>query len=137
MKAAGQTHNPPNDGRPMYLIAIPEIPPQSSVVVSLKTPIDERLREFIYEKHRTVTIQVPFVSSDQFRDYPPIVSRTNAVKILNREGLLRSGDEPAADETLTFVPISPDEPDITNDQSTPYQLLPKSKSCSEGEAGMW
>lgn len=136
MEASGQTQNPPNDARPMYVIAIPEIPAQSSVVVSLRTPIDETLREFIYEKRRTVTIQVPFVSSDQFRDYPPIVSRTNAVKILNREGLLRTGDEPSADEALSFVPLPPGEPNI-KDHTSSYQPLPKSKSCSEGEAGMW
>jgi hypothetical protein len=136
MEATGQMETPAREARRMYVIALPTLAPQSSVVLSLKTTIDDSLRQFIYENHRTVTIQVPFVSSDQFREYPPIVSRTNAVKILNREGLLRTDDDTAADESLTFTTLSPNEPD-QKDKATPYQLLPKSRNCSEGEAGMW
>ena len=136
MEASGHIETPTRDARRMYVISIPAIAARSSVVLSLKTPIDEDLRQFIYEKHRTVTIQVPFVSSDQFREYPPIVSRTNAVKILNREGLLRTDGGMDADEAVTFATLSPDEPDPRG-QAVPYQLLPKSRSCSEGEAGIW
>jgi hypothetical protein len=136
MEATGQMEPPANDARRMYAISIPAIPPLSSVVLSLKTPIDESLRRFIYENHRTVTIQVPFVSSDQFREYPPIVSRANAEKILNREGLLRTGEDTSGDEQILFTMLSPDEPD-PKDDTTPYQPLPKSRPCSEGEAGIW
>ncbi|MCA1958080.1 MAG: hypothetical protein LDL14_06075, partial [Nitrospira sp.] len=89
------------------------------------------------EDRRTVTIQVPFVASDQFHEYPPIVSRTNALKILNREGLLRTETDAAAEETLLFSPLSDDAPQPKEQKVPSYQLLPKSRSCPEGEAGMW
>ncbi|NJL16255.1 MAG: hypothetical protein HC938_02725, partial [Nitrospira sp.] len=85
LAAAGSKEAPP-DVKPLYVISIATVPAESSVVVTLKTPIDDYLRDFIYVKRRPVTIQVPYVSADQFRQYPPIVSRTNAVKMLNREG---------------------------------------------------
>ncbi len=134
--ATGQMATPSRDRRPAYIISIAAIAPATSTVLSLKTPIDDRLRRFIYEDHRTVTVQVPFVSAGQFREYPPIVSRTNAIKILNREGLLRTGDNREADEVLASTLMLPDESDASR-KVAPYQLLPKSRTCSEGEAGMW
>jgi hypothetical protein len=127
---------PARDARRFYLVSIPAIAPESSLVLSLKTPIDDPLRRFIYVDRRTVTIQVPFVAADQFRDYPPIVSRTNAVKILNREGVLRTDADKTMDETLVFTKLSEDAPDPKAD-TVPYQLLPPSKTCPEGEAGLW
>lgn len=136
VNAMGHMETPARDGRPFYLVTIPAIAAGSSLVMSLKTPIDDHLRRFIYVDHRTVTIQVPFVSADQFREYPPIVSRTNAVKILNREGLLRTDGDNAPDEILTFTRLDSGDPNPRH-SGTPYQLLPKSKVCPEGEAGLW
>jgi hypothetical protein len=127
---------PLRDARPAYMISIAAIAPATSTVLSLKTQIDDRLRRFIYEDHRTVTIQVPFVSADQFREYPPIVSRMNAIKILNREGILRTVDDRESDERLSYTLLPPGE-SRTSSKAPPYQLLPKSRACSEGEAGMW
>lgn len=134
--ATGHMDTPARDTRPAYIISIAALAPATSTVLSLKTPIDDHLRRFIYEDHRTVTIQVPFVAADQFREYPPIVSRTNAIKILNREGLLRTADDREADEALTATLKPPGESGVSS-KVTPYQLLPKSRTCSEGEAGMW
>ena len=136
LDVTGHMEIPHRDARRYYLVSIPAIAAGSSLVMSLKTPIDDHLRQFIYRDHRPVTIQVPFVSADQFGDYPPIVSRTNAVKILNREGLLRTDSDHAADETLIFAEPSVDNPNPQRGQ-TDYQLLPKSKACPEGEAGLW
>jgi len=136
LDVTGNIETPPGDARRMYMISIPALASNSSVVVSLKTPIDDSLRQFIYEKRRTVTIQVPFVSSDQFREYPPIVSRTNAVKMLNREGLLRSDEAPLSNETPRGM-VSPPDESPQQHRGQPYQLLPPSRNCSEGEAGMW
>jgi hypothetical protein len=122
--------------RPLYLISMGTLPAESSAVVSLKTPIDDDMRDFIYVKKRTVTIQVPYVSADQFRQYPPIVSRTNAVKILNREGVLRTNDEFASDEQIQVSMLSSDEP-VVKEGGRTYELLPKAKACSEAEAGVW
>ena len=81
-----------------------------------------------------MTIQVPYVSADQFRQYPPIVSRTNAVKMLNREGVLRTDDDAFADEKLQVTMLSPDE---SKEQEVSYRILPRAKACSEAEAGVW
>jgi hypothetical protein len=134
----GAAGNPeaPSGTRPLYVISMETLPAESSVVVSLKTPIDDNMRDFIYVKKRTVTIQVPYVSADQFRQYPPIVSRTNAVKILNREGVLRTDDEVSRDEQIQVTLLPPDEPDVKEGGIT-YELLPKAKACSEAEAGVW
>jgi len=133
--ASGQKEAPP-DVKPLYVISMANLPASSSTVVSLRTPIDDTLREFIYVKHRPVTIQVPYVLADQFRQYPPIVSRTNAVKMLNREGVLRTSNEALADETIQ-VTLLPAETSKRDEEEKPYQTLPRSKACSEAEAGVW
>lgn len=135
--ATGHMETPAQDARRFYLVSIPAMAAGSSVVLSLKTPIDDHLRQFIYVDHRTVTIQVPFVSADQFREYPPIVSRTNAIKILNREGLLRTEGNTAPDESLTFIRPDSDDQNTKPVGAPPYQLLPQAKICPEGEAGLW
>lgn len=108
----------------------------TSVVVSLKTPIDEKLRQFVYVDHDRVTVQVPFLSADQFATFPLKVSRLNAMKILNRESILRSGDETFANEKIEFTMLRSDEPDL-KDEDMSYQLLPKARVCPEGTAGDW
>ncbi len=137
VQGIGKFETPPNkDTRGMHVLSIPAITPMTSAVLSLKTPIDENLRQFIYEDRRTVTIQIPFVSADQFREYPPIVSRTNALKILNREGLLRTGNEMFADEEIGFTMLDSDKPDL-EEKDMSARLLPKARTCSEAEAGIW
>jgi hypothetical protein len=118
------------------VISITTLPAESSVVVTLKTPIDDNLRDFVYVKRRPVTIQVPYVSAEQFREYPPIVSRTNAVKMLNREGVLRSRNDGFSDETLQVMMLPSNEP-TREDGELPYHPLPRAKVCSEAEAGTW
>ena len=135
LAAVGNKEAPP-DVKPLYVISIGKIPDASSVVVTLKTAMDENLREFIYVKRRPVTIQVPYVSADQFRQYPPIVSRTNAVKMLNREGVLRTGDDTFADEKLQVTMLPLNESDV-KEQEASYQILSRAKTCSEAEAGVW
>jgi hypothetical protein len=136
VESTGRFEAPPHDARPAYVISIPALASTTSAVLSLKTPIDDQLRQFVYVDRRTVTVQVPFVSADQFRVYPPIVSRTNALKILNREGVLRTGDDMLADEKISYTMLSSGEPDL-NDEALSYRLLPKARGCSEGEAGVW
>ena len=135
LTATGNKEAPP-DVKPLYVISIAAIPASSSVVVSLKTPMDENLREFIYVKRRPVTIQIPYVSADQFRQYPPIVSRTNAVKMLNREGVLRTGDDAFAEEKLRVTMLPLNESNL-KEQEVSYRVLPRAKTCSEAEAGVW
>lgn len=133
--ATGNKEAPP-DVKPLYVISIATIPGASSVVVTLKTALDENLRDFIYVKRRPVTIQVPYVSADEFRQYPPIVSRTNAVKMLNREGVLRTDTDASAEEKITITMLSPSEPNV-KEQEVLYRVLPRAKTCSEAEAGVW
>lgn len=126
----------PLNVKPLYVISIATLSAESSVVMTLKTPIDDNLRDFIYAKRRPVTIQVPYVAAEQFRAYPPIVSRTNAVKMLNREGVLRTRNDGFADETLQVVILPSSEP-AREDGEISYQPLPRAKICSEAEAGTW
>ncbi len=136
VEATGKQDTPASDSRPVYVVSIMTFAPMSSVVLSLKTPIDENLRQFIYVNRRPVTIQVPYVSADQFRSYPPIVSRTNAIKILNRESVLRTDGETFADEKIEVAMLPADEPDLKEAEAS-YRLLPRARPCSEGEAGIW
>jgi hypothetical protein len=81
-------------------------------------------------------VQVPFLSADQFGTFPLKIARTNAMKILNREGILRTGDETFANEKIEFTMLRSDEPDV-KDELVPYRLLPKARVCQEGMAGDW
>jgi hypothetical protein len=135
LMATGNKEAPP-DVKPLFVISIATLPAESSVVVTLKTSLDDYLRDFIYVKRRPVTIQIPYVSADQFRQYPPIVSRTNGIKMLNREGVLRTQDEGVAEEKLLVTMLSSDESNMEEGEVS-YRVLPKAKACSEAEAGVW
>lgn len=119
-----------------YVVSIPAIASMTSAVLSVKTPIDETLRQFIYTDRGRMTIQVPYLSADQFGTFPLKVSRLNAMKILNRESVLRTGDEMFADEKIEFRMLRPDEPDL-KDEAVSYQPLSKAHVCPEGTAGDW
>jgi len=136
VEATGTWEATANDARHMYVISITAIAPMASAVLSLKTPIDETLRQFVYVDHGRVTVQVPFLSADQFETFPLKVSRINAMKILNRESVLRTGDETFADEKIEFTMLRSDEPDL-KDEDVSYRLLPKARVCPEGTAGDW
>jgi hypothetical protein len=136
IEATGTFDRTAQDAPPTYVIAIPIIANMASSVLILKTPIDERVRRFLYVDRGRVTIQVPFLSADQFGTFPLKISRLNAMKILNRESVLRSGDETFADEKIEFEMLRSDEPDL-HDEDVSYQLLPKARTCPEGTAGDW
>ena len=136
VEATGALQATAVDTPPKYAVAIPSIPPLTSAVLILQTPIDEELRRFIYVDHGRVTIQVPFVSADQFGTFPLKVARINAMKILNRESVLRTGAETFAGEKIDFTVLGPDEPDL-KDEDTSYPPLPKARICPEGTAGDW
>ena len=136
VEVSGKLEAASHDARQTYVISIAVLAPMTSAVLSLKTPIDETLHQFLYVDHRPVTVQVPSVSADQFRPYPPIVSRLNAMKILNRESLLRTGDDMLADEEIEVTMLRPDEPDLRDGEAS-YRPLPKATACSEGMAGIW
>jgi hypothetical protein len=136
LEATGAWDTIAKDAPRAYVISITAIAPMASAVVSVKTPIDEKLRQFIYADHGRVTIQVPYLSADQFGTFPLKVSRINAMKILNRESVLRTGDETFVNEKIEFTMLRSDEPDLKED-TVSYQLLPKARVCPEGTAGDW
>jgi len=136
LEATGEWDTKAKDAPRAYVISIPAIASMSSAVISVKTPIDESLRQFIYTDRGRVTIQVPYLSADQFGTFPLKVSRVNAMKILNRETVLRTGDETFADEKIEFTMLRSDEPDL-KDEDVSYRLLPKARVCTEGTAGDW
>ncbi|MFI5223787.1 MAG: hypothetical protein ACHQX3_06000 [Nitrospirales bacterium] len=124
------------DASRAYGISIPTIEPMNSAVISVKTPIDETLRQFIYTDRGRMTIQVLYLSADQFGTFPLKISRLNAMKILNRESVLRTGDETFANEKIEFTMLRPDEPDL-KDAPVSYQPLSNARKCPDGTAGDW
>jgi hypothetical protein len=136
VEAAGAWETTAPDAPHLYVVSIPAIPPMASAVLSLKTPIDEAVRRFVYVEHGRVTVQVPFLSADQFETFPLKISRLNAMKILNRETVLRTGDETFANEKIEVTMLRSDEPDL-KEEAASYQLLPKARTCEDGTAGDW
>ena len=136
VEATGAWDTTGKDAPHTYVISSTSIAPMASAVLSLKTPIDETLRQFVYVDHGRVTIQVPYLSADQFGTFPLKVSRLNAMKILNRETVLRTGDETFANEQIEFTMLRSEEPDL-KDEAVSYRLLPKARQCPEGTAGDW
>jgi len=136
VEATGVWETMAPDAPHLYVVSIASIPPMSSAVLSLKTPIDEAVRQFVYVDHGRVTVQVPFLSADQFETFPLKISRLNAMKILNRETVLRTGNETFAGEKIEVTMLRADEPDL-KEEATAYQLLPKARTCPEGTAGDW
>lgn len=136
VEATGAWETMAPDAPHLYVVSIPAIPPMTSAVLSLKTPIDEAVRQFVYVEHGRVTVQVPFLSADQFETFPLKISRLNAMQILNRESVLRVGDETFTNEKIEVTMLRADEPDL-KDETSSYQLLPKARICPEGTAGDW
>ena len=136
VKATGRLDTTAREGLPTYVMSIPTLPPKDSAVLILQTPIDETLRQFIYGDRSRVTVQVPYLSAEQFGTFPLKISRLNAMKILNRESVLRAGDETFAGEKMEFTMLDAGEPDLQDD-AVSYQLLPKARECPEGTAGDW
>jgi len=136
IEATGTLDTTAQDAPPTYVIAVPVMAASAASVLILKTPIDEKVRRFLYVDRGRVTIQVPFLSADQFGTFPLKISRLNAMKILNRESVLRTGDEMFADEKIEFEMLASDEPDL-HDEDMSYQILPKARACPEGTAGDW
>jgi hypothetical protein len=125
-----------SDAPGKYTMTIPVIEPTVSAVVSLKTPIDETMRQIIYVDHSRMTVQVLHLLADQFGTFPLKVARLNAMKILNRESVLRIGDETFANETMDVTILRADEPDL-KEEAVSYQLLSAAHLCPEGTAGDW
>ena len=117
-------------------MTIPVIEPTVSAVVSLKTPIDETMRQVIYVDHSRMTVQVLHLLADQFGTFPLKVARLNAMKILNRESVLRIGDETFANEKMDVTILRPDESELKDD-AVLYQPLSTAHVCPEGTAGDW
>jgi hypothetical protein len=136
LEATGAWGTMAQDAPRTYVISIPALASMTSAVISVKTPIDETLRQFIYTDHGRMTIQVPYLSADQFGTFPLKVSRLNAMKILNRESVLRNGDETFANEKIELTTLRADEPDL-KDENVSYTLLSKAHVCPEGTAGDW
>jgi len=136
VNATGAWETTAPDAPRMYVVSIASIPPLTSAVLSLKTSIDEAVRQFVYVDRGRVTVQVPFLSADQFETFPLKISRLNAMQILNRESVLRTGDETFANEKIDVTMLRADEPDL-KDEDVSYRLLPKARVCPDGTAGDW
>jgi len=136
LEATGAWDSTAKDAPGSYVISTRAIESTDSGVISVKAQTGEPLRQFIYTDRGRMTIQVTYLSADQFGTFPLKVSRLNAMKILNRESVLRAGDETFANEKIEFTMLRPDEPDL-KDEAVSYQPLSKAHVCPEGTAGNW
>jgi hypothetical protein len=136
LEATGAWDSTAKDAPGSYVISMRAIESTDSGVISVKTPTGEPLRQFIYTDRGRMTIQVTYLSADQFGTFPLKVSRLNAMKILNRESVLRAGDETFENEKIGVTMLRPDEPDL-KDESVSYQPLSKARVCPEGTSGDW
>jgi hypothetical protein len=136
VEATGMWDTAAADAPGKYTMTIPIIEPTVSAVVSLKTPIDATMRQIIYVDHSRMTVQVLHLLADQFGTFPLKVARLNAMKILNRESVLRIGNETFANEKMDVTILRPDEPDL-KDEAVSYQILSAAHICPEGTAGDW
>lgn len=136
VEATGMWGTAATDAPGKYTMTVPVIEPTVSAVVSLKTPIDETVRQIIYVDHSRMTVQVLRLVADQFGTFPLKVARLNAMKILNRESVLRTGDETFANEKMDVTILRADEPDL-KEEAVSYQLLSAAHVCPEGTAGDW
>ena len=136
VEATGMWDTATKDAPGMYAMTIPVIEPTVSAVVSLKTPIDETMRQIIYVDHSRMTVQVLHLLADQFGTFPLKVARLNAMKILNRESVLRTGDETFANEKMEVTMLNADQPDL-KEGAVSYQPLSMAHDCPEGTAGEW
>ncbi len=136
LEATGRWEAAAKEAPGKYVMTIPFIEPTASAIVSLKTPIDETLRQVIYVDRSRMTVQVAHLSADQFGTFPLKVSRLNAMKILNRESVLRTGDETFANEKIEVTMLRADEPDL-KDEPVTHQPLSSARDCPEGTAGDW
>jgi hypothetical protein len=136
VEATGMWDTAAADAPGKYTMTIPVIEPTVSAVVSLKTPIDDPLRQIIYVDHSRMTVQVLHLLADQFGTFPLKVAHLNAMKILNRESVLRTGDETFANEKMDVTMLRADEPDL-KEEAVSYQLLSAAHVCPDGTAGDW
>lgn len=58
------------------------------------------------------------------------------MKILNRESVLRTGDETFANEKIAFEMLHSNEPGL-HDEDVSYQVLPNARACPDGTVGVW
>jgi hypothetical protein len=70
LEATGAWDNSAQDAPGSYVISVPAIGSIDSAVVSMKTPIGGTLRQFIYTDRGRMTIQVTYLSADQFGTFP-------------------------------------------------------------------
>ena len=136
LEATGMWDAAAKDAPGKYMMTVRAIEPTVSAVMSLKTPIDETLRQVIYVDRNRMTVQVLHLSADQFGAFPLKVSRLNAMKILNRESVLRSGDETFANEKMEVTMLRADEPDL-KEEVVLNQPLSAARDCPKGTAGDW
>ena len=66
VEAKGEMKSTQNDTIHTYVVSIASMPPHTSAIISLETPMDDTLRHYLYDEHRTLSV-VPtvFLSTDQ------------------------------------------------------------------------
>jgi hypothetical protein len=136
VEAIGKLESTSNDALHTYVISVPSIPPRTSAVVSLETPIDEKLLKFLYVDHRRADVQLPLLSADQLGTFTPQFSRTNAMELVEQESQIRTGERTFADEKIEITVLGLDELSLKATEVSTL-LLPVPFTCPPGKGGDW
>jgi hypothetical protein len=136
VEAVGKLESTSNDASHTYVISVPSIPGRTSAVVSLETPIDEKLRKFLYVDHGRADVRLPFLSADQLGTFIPQFSRINAMELVKRESQIRTGERTFANEKITTTVLGLDELNLKATEVSTL-LLPVPLTCPPGKGGDW
>jgi hypothetical protein len=109
------------------VISIPSIAPSDSAVLSLETPIDEVLLNFLYEDG-PANVRVIFSSADQVGTFTPKISLIDAMELVQRENQIRTGERSFVAEKIEVIELALDDPHL-KDADVSNRLLPDPLLC--------
>ena len=136
VEATGKLESTSNDALHTYVISIPVIAPKASAVLSLETPVDEKMHQFLYVDHGKSSVLIPFLSADQIEMFQPQMARINAMELVVRESQIRTGEKTFADEKIEITILGSDEVD-RNFEDVSFRRLPPAVVCVPGTGGNW
>jgi hypothetical protein len=135
VETTGKLESTSQDGLHKYVISIADLPPNSSMILSLQTPMNDNLRRVLSQEHITVRLPAVFLSADQAWNFHPTVTPINASAMLKSEAEIRTGQNGAAvTEKVETITLESSDRDLLAEDLF-NRLLPAAPHCQEGTGG--
>jgi len=132
VEAIGRLESTSQDGLHKYVISIAGLAPQSSMILSLQTPMNDNLRRVLSQEHITVRLPAVFLSADQAWNFHPTVTPINASTMLKAEAEIRTGQRGVAvTEQIEKMILESSDRELSADDLS-NRLLPSAPHCQEG-----